>query len=164
MSTSQAELEQFKTQLTGMREGFLQKIRDQRETGTMLVGDVNPDNIVRKADEYEQMCARPNVTEEELKSWMDEHTSGAIERGLIFTTIYRRGTELSLGKVNEILSADLPDENLRKYFLDLQDLYLGNLPKIDQTTDYFHTIASGFTVRREQLDEIEEVLQNLTLD
>ena len=164
MPANPAELDQLKTRVNVMREVFLQRIREQRETGTVMVGDVNPDNIVKKADEYEQMLERPGVTEEDLKRWMDEHTSGTIEKGLIFVTISHRGTQRSLGKVNEILTADLPDDSLRQEFTELQNHYLGLLAQYDQVTNYLHTIASGIPARQQELGELEKAVQDLTVD
>ena len=125
MSISRLEFEQRLKALDAKRA-------ENREVARSILGDVSPKNLEDKSAMYVEFVSQPGVTGKDRDRWLDEHTSGQIERSLVFTAEMRELNQAGLARIDDMLShfdevkVDLSAEeksHVKDQLLALKDSY-----------------------------------------
>jgi hypothetical protein len=133
MSISRLEFEQRLKALDAKRA-------ESREVAQSILGDVSPKNLEDKSAMYVKFASQPGITSKDRDRWLDEHTSGQIERSLVFSAEMRELNQAGLARIDDMLSrfdeirVDLsPEEksHVKDQLLALKDFYHRESTKIN---------------------------------
>lgn len=148
--------QEFEERLAAIREVK----RGLKQTTELLLGDVRPESLTAKAEGFLEFADDPDVGKAERDAWLDEHTSGMIERHLIDDVLTRRQADDALSHANRILvtideqRAELGDEEVAKIQTQLTAVR-GDLLRMSEDLEYINghsmIMAEGLTLMLQHL-------------